>query len=227
MILSGIQKKRKRGTYRALGPKELYKACCNLVKGQGGLYLQVFPPLFCSSPVTMYVIRGPRRQSKPKRPLLMLFYIVVPVWFCHVSGGTQLFFQICIHFVDFLPFYTREATFVTSCMSLSTPKPFWKGSTLKGKNLLPWEANSFFLELKPSQKGNFDVCLRSFFAPITRQEKLYYSSTLPHACLALFLLAYMCVVLIKLLYILHHYHWCMHICKRAVIGKMAAVTLWW
>ena len=33
----GVQKKRKRGTYRAVGPKELYEACTALVKGQGTL----------------------------------------------------------------------------------------------------------------------------------------------------------------------------------------------
>ena len=37
LVLSGIQRKRKRGTYRALGPKELYRACCQLVKDQGEL----------------------------------------------------------------------------------------------------------------------------------------------------------------------------------------------
>ena len=39
--------------------------------------------------------------------------------------------------------------FVTSCLCFCTPSPFYKGSTLKEKNLLPVGANSFLLELTP------------------------------------------------------------------------------
>ena len=38
-----------------------------------------------------------------------------------------------IHLVDFPPFYTTETTFVIFCMRYCTPNPFWKVSTLKGK----------------------------------------------------------------------------------------------
>ena len=37
-------------------------------------------------------------------------------------------------------------TFVMSCMLACTVRPFWKKSTLKGKHLFPWGANSFLLE---------------------------------------------------------------------------------
>ena len=40
-------------------------------------------------------------------------------------------------------------TFLTSCLFSCAIIPFWKGSTLKGKNLLPWGANSSLLEQTP------------------------------------------------------------------------------
>ena len=40
-----------------------------------------------------------------------------------------------------------------SCLHSDTKNPFCKGSTLKGKNLLPLGANSFLLEKTPFQKG--------------------------------------------------------------------------
>ena len=43
-IFTGVQKKRKRGTYRALGPKELYKVCHHLVKEHGNIFSSA--PLF-------------------------------------------------------------------------------------------------------------------------------------------------------------------------------------
>ena len=53
-----------------------------------------------------------------------------------------------IHMVHFL------STFVTSCLLSSIPSPFEKGSTLKGKNLLPLGANYWV------------YCKRKEFAPI-------------------------------------------------------------
>ena len=43
-------------------------------------------------------------------------------------------------------FFTREITFVTSCLHNCTPSPFRKGSVLKGKNFLSSRANSLLLE---------------------------------------------------------------------------------
>ena len=40
--------------------------------------------------------------------------------------------------VDFLPVFTREKTFVTSSLPSAHQAPSEKGSTLKGKNLLPF-----------------------------------------------------------------------------------------
>ena len=46
----------------------------------------------------------------------------------------------------FSAIFTKETTFVASCLLFCTPAPSEKGSTLKGKNLLPRGANSFLLE---------------------------------------------------------------------------------
>ena len=42
-------------------------------------------------------------------------------------------------------FYKGD-NFCVFLYALLHPKPFWKGSTVKGKNLLPMGANSFLLE---------------------------------------------------------------------------------
>ena len=43
----------------------------------------------------------------------------------------------------FLAIFTREVTFVTSCLLLSISSPFWKKVALKGKNMLPRHILSF------------------------------------------------------------------------------------
>ena len=45
--------------------------------------------------------------------------------------------------VDFLPFYTRELNFVTSCLRSSASSPFWKGAYTKGKEFFPVRADIF------------------------------------------------------------------------------------
>ena len=47
---------------------------------------------------------------------------------------------------EFSAIFIRETNFVVSCLLLCIRSGFWKGSTLKGKNLLPLGANSFLLE---------------------------------------------------------------------------------
>ena len=42
-----------------------------------------------------------------------------------------------IHLVDFLPFCTREITFVTSCLHSCTSNPFWKGVYSKMQEFAP------------------------------------------------------------------------------------------
>ena len=60
-----------------------------------------------------------------------------------------------LHLVHFLPCFTRETTLVTSCFAfLHTKSPSEKGSTLKGKNLLPKGANSFHFRVDPFSEGD-------------------------------------------------------------------------
>ena len=85
---------------------------------------------------------------------------------------------------------TRKATVMTYLLSYmhgSFPThlaPSEKGSALKGKNLLPWGANSFLLEYAPFQKGSknsltdlphWKVCQ---FLIITPQEFKHLQPTL-------------------------------------------------
>ena len=51
-----------------------------------------------------------------------------------------------MHSVDFPTSFARETTFMASCLVSCIHKTLSeKGSTLKGKNLLPVAANSFLL----------------------------------------------------------------------------------
>ena len=54
----------------------------------------------------------------------------------------------------FSPIFTREITFMTSCLLSLTLSSSEKESVLEGKNLLPLGANSFLLEYTHLQKGS-------------------------------------------------------------------------
>ena len=62
-----------------------------------------------------------------------------------------------IHLVEFPSFFTRETTFLASCLLSVHKSPSEKGSILKGKNLHPLGANSFLLEWTPFQKGTKSI----------------------------------------------------------------------
>ena len=55
-------------------------------------------------------------------------------------------FAAIFFFFFFFFFFFMKDIFVTSFLLICTTGPFWPGSTLKGKNLLPKGANSFLLE---------------------------------------------------------------------------------
>ena len=59
---------------------------------------------------------------------------------------------------------------MTSCLLSCTPIPSEKGSTIKGKTLLPKKANSFLLEYTPFQKGYMNLtelpCLKACPFPL-------------------------------------------------------------
>ena len=78
------------------------------------------------------------------------------------DSGRVLSFQVFIYL------FTKETTFVTSCLLSCTPSPFWKGSSLKGKNLLP---NYFILEQTPFQKEG-----KTILAELTPLNLHSYSS---------------------------------------------------
>ena len=49
-----------------------------------------------------------------------------------------------IYMINFCLCFTKKTSFLASCLLFCHPSE--KGSTLKGKNLLPWGANSFLLK---------------------------------------------------------------------------------
>ena len=76
-----------------------------------------------------------------------------------------------IHLIDFLPFFTREITFVASCLVFSSPSPFWKEVCSKRKEFAPKRSKFFHFREDPFQKGrinNFEriACLNSVSIPL-------------------------------------------------------------
>ena len=61
-----------------------------------------------------------------------------------------------IDLIDFLAVPPRGTIFATSVCFTACQLPSEKGSTLKGKNLLPLGTNSFLLEESPFRRSNFD-----------------------------------------------------------------------
>ena len=55
--------------------------------------------------------------------------------------------------IDFLLFCTRETTSVTCYLLSCAPSPSEKGSTLKGKNLLPFGSKFFPFRVDPFSEG--------------------------------------------------------------------------
>ena len=78
------------------------------------------------------------------------------------------------------PMRGHKTDFVNPFLLYCTPSPSEKESTLKGKNLLPIWANSFYLEMTPCSEGdknNFDraVYLQSISIPNEKYQQHHYS----------------------------------------------------
>ena len=69
----------------------------------------------------------------------------------NILSRFSFFFSFFFFFFFF--FFLQGSTFVTFHLFSSTPCTSEKGSTLKGKNLIPWEVKYVLLEKTPFQKG--------------------------------------------------------------------------
>ena len=67
---------------------------------------------------------------------------------CQTIKETEHIFVVCFSLI----FFTREISFVTSCLLSYTLLPYRKGLALQGKKLLPRGANSFILKWTHFQK---------------------------------------------------------------------------
>ena len=78
--------------------------------------------------------------------------------------------QQAVLFPPWQDFKGKRTTLVTFCLLPAHQAPSEKGSTQKGKNLLPEGANSFLLKQTPFQKGGYEfdivVSLQSISIPL-------------------------------------------------------------
>ena len=96
----------------------------------------------CRSIQACYSVYSPLQQSSLHRQIISIQADLRPWLFVndislkclfsyieHYIFSEKEFYRALIHLANFMPFCSRETTFVTSCLPSCTPSPFWKGTS--------------------------------------------------------------------------------------------------